>query len=97
MKNLIDFIRNRPRDLSDRSAVAQPSTPPRTPEMSEVQDERGRENTSTFFNNTEKGGQRSREVLTISLGCARHHSAPFGRDPSCYMSLTTALPVIMPD
>jgi hypothetical protein len=97
MKNLIDLIRNRTRDLPDRSAVAQPSTSPRTAEMSEVQDEHGRENTSTSFNTAEKGGLRSHEVLTISLGCARHHSAAFGRYSSCHISLTSALPVIMPD
>jgi len=35
-------------------------------------------------------------VLTISLGCARHHSAPFGC-LCCHISLTSTLPVIMPD
>lgn len=97
MKNLIDLIRNRTRDLPDRNAVAQPSTPTLTPEMSEVQDEHGRENTSTSFNNTEKGGLRSHEVLIISLGCAGHHSALFGRNSSCDISLTSAFPVIVPD
>jgi hypothetical protein len=56
MNSLIDFIKNRTRDLPDRSAVAQPSTPPRTQEMSVAQDEHGRENTSTSFNNTKKAG-----------------------------------------
>jgi hypothetical protein len=54
MKNLIDFIRNRTRDMPDRSAVAQQSTLPRTTEMSEVQDEHGREDTGTSFNNRKK-------------------------------------------
>jgi len=65
--------------------------------MSEAQDEHGRENTSTSFNNTEKGGLKTRELLTMSLGCAGHHSASFGGYSSCHISLTSALPVIMPD
>ena len=71
IKKLIDFIRNRTRDLPDRSAVAPPSTPPRTQKCQK------------YKTNTVEKIQVYRLIIQKNAGwghtrCLQSHSAALG-------------------